>query len=105
MTSAAKAGHHMIAGTISPNPMYKCPDQMIKVQTAPLNANVSCRYRQVALFGVSCIFKQLHPLGWLAAHAQLVEGIQSPLSSSIADLTIWPPRHSQQFRLSNCPVS
>ena len=46
----------MIAGTISPNPMYKCPDQMIKVQTTPLNANVSCKYKQVALFGVSRIF-------------------------------------------------
>jgi hypothetical protein len=45
----------MIAGIIRPNPMYRWPDQMIKVQTTALNASVSCRYRQVALFGVSRI--------------------------------------------------
>jgi hypothetical protein len=38
---AARAGHHIIAGSTKPNPMLKWPDQMIKVQTTALNASVS----------------------------------------------------------------
>jgi hypothetical protein len=30
-----------MAGITKPNPMSRCPDQMIKVQTTALNASVS----------------------------------------------------------------
>ena len=49
---------------------------MINVQTTPLNASVSCRYKYVALFGVSRIFFNFIPLAWLAALAkQKLEGV------------------------------
>ena len=43
VTNAAKAGHHMIAGSTNPDPMYKCPDQMIRVHGPALNTTVSLR--------------------------------------------------------------
>ena len=55
MSSVATAGHHMMAGITNPNPMFKCPDQMIKVHNTALSRSVRSRYREIAFLEVSRI--------------------------------------------------
>src|SRR5215467_1733017 len=52
VTNVDNAGHHMITGINRPNPAFRWPDPMITAQATVLNANVSPKYRHVAILGL-----------------------------------------------------
>jgi hypothetical protein len=68
---------------------------MIKVQTTPLNANVSGKYNQVAFFEASRTFSNFIRSDGSLHTRDKSKVSNRPVSSSIGADPAWPPRCSQ----------